>query len=62
MRPRTSQACADIGLTLSHTGSRAAAVLAEWTAAGAWSADDARRVGAMIAADNARRVYGLPDG
>ncbi|MFD9206167.1 amidohydrolase family protein [Streptomyces sioyaensis] len=93
---------ADIGLTLSHTGSRAAAVLAEflelapfgkllfstdayglpelyvvgsalfrtalaavlgdWTASGAWSADDARRVGAMIAADNARRVYGLPDG
>ncbi|MFF7233858.1 amidohydrolase family protein [Streptomyces sioyaensis] len=92
---------ADIGLTLSHTGSRATAVLAEflelapfgkllfstdayglpelyvvgsalfrtalaavlgdWTASGAWSADDARRVGAMIAADNARRVYGLSD-
>ncbi|MEU9488068.1 amidohydrolase family protein [Streptomyces decoyicus] len=93
---------ADIGLTLTHTGPRAAAVLAEflelapfgkllfstdayglpelyvvgsalfrtalatvlgdWTASGAWSAEDARRVGAMIAADNARRVYGLPDG
>ncbi|MCL7492172.1 amidohydrolase family protein [Streptomyces sp. MCA2] len=92
---------ADIGLTLTHTGPRAAAVLAEflelapfgkllfstdayglpelyvvgsalfrtalatvlgdWTASGAWSAEDARRVGAMIAADNARRVYGLPD-
>lgn len=93
---------ADIGLTLTHTGPRAAAVLAEflelapfgkllfstdayglpelyvvgsalfrtalatvlgdWTASGAWSEADARRVGAMIAADNARRVYGLPDG
>ncbi|MEU9112853.1 amidohydrolase family protein [Streptomyces sp. NPDC048483] len=90
---------ADIGLTLTHIGPRATAVLAEflelapfgkllfstdayglpelylvgsalfrtalasvlgdWTASGAWSADDARRVGAMIAADNARRVYGL---
>ncbi|MEU4846575.1 amidohydrolase family protein [Streptomyces gilvosporeus] len=36
-----------------------AAVLGDWTATGAWSAADARRVGAMIAADNARRVYGL---
>ncbi|MFJ9848319.1 amidohydrolase family protein [Streptomyces sp. NPDC101150] len=93
---------ADIGLTLTHIGPRATAVLAEflelapfgkllfstdayglpelylvgsvlfrtalasvlgdWTASGAWSADDARRVGAMIAADNARRVYGLPAG
>ncbi|MDT0454131.1 amidohydrolase family protein [Streptomyces sp. DSM 41527] len=93
---------ADIGLTLTHTGPRAAAVLAEfleltpfgkllfstdayglpelyvvgsalfrtalatvlgdWTASGAWSEEDARRVGAMIAADNARRVYGLPGG
>jgi predicted TIM-barrel fold metal-dependent hydrolase len=93
---------ADIGLALTHTGPRAAAVLAEflelapfgkllfstdayalpelyavgaahfrtalatvlrdWTASGAWSAEDARRVGAMIAADNARRVYGLGDG
>ncbi|MEU6331733.1 amidohydrolase family protein [Streptomyces sp. NPDC047049] len=93
---------ADIGLTLTHTGPRAAAVLAEfleltpfgkllfstdayglpelyvvggalfrtalatvlgdWTASGAWSEEDARRVGAMIAADNARRVYGLPEG
>ncbi|MFJ9407755.1 amidohydrolase family protein [Streptomyces sp. NPDC101393] len=92
---------ADIGLTLTHTGPRAAAVLAEflelapfgkllfstdayalpelyavgsalfrtalatvlgdWTASGAWSPQDARRVGAMIAADNARRVYGLRD-
>ncbi|MEU9123352.1 amidohydrolase family protein [Streptomyces sp. NPDC048506] len=91
---------ADIGLTLTHTGPRATAVLAEflelapfgkllfstdayglpelyvvgsalfrtalagvlgeWTASGAWSEDDARRVGAMIAAENARRVYGLP--
>ncbi|MFI7098994.1 amidohydrolase family protein [Streptomyces sp. NPDC050161] len=93
---------ADIGLTLTHTGPRAAAVLAEflelapfgkllfstdayglpelytvgsalfrtalhtvigdWTASGAWSQDDARRVGAMIAADNSRRVYGLTGG
>ncbi|MFI0710159.1 amidohydrolase family protein [Streptomyces inhibens] len=92
---------ADIGLTLTHTGPRAAAVLAEflelapfgkllfstdayglpelyvvgsalfrtglaavlgaWTASGAWSETDARRVGAMIAADNARRVYGLAE-
>ncbi|MFE0192128.1 amidohydrolase family protein [Streptomyces sp. NPDC058989] len=91
---------ADIGLTLTHTGPRATAVLAEflelapfgkllfstdayglpelyvvgsalfrtalsgvlgeWTDAGAWSQTDAARVGAMIAADNARRVYGLP--
>ncbi len=91
---------ADIGLTLTHTGPRATAVLAEflelapfgkllfstdahglpelyvvgsalfrtalsgvlgdWTADGAWSREDARRVGAMIAAGNARRVYGLP--
>ncbi|MGG7570417.1 amidohydrolase family protein [Streptomyces sirii] len=91
---------ADIGLTLTHTGPRATAVLAEflelapfgkllfstdayglpelyvvgsalfrtalsgllgeWTAGGAWSQEDARRVGAMIAAGNARRVYGLP--
>ncbi|MGW1379116.1 amidohydrolase family protein [Streptomyces sp. NPDC002446] len=92
---------ADIGLTLTHTGARATAVLAEflelapfgkllfstdayglpelyavgsalfrtalagvlgeWTAAGAWSDADARRVAAMIAADNARRVYGLAE-
>ncbi|MFG2138088.1 amidohydrolase family protein [Streptomyces sp. NPDC048650] len=92
---------ADVGLTLTHVGPRASAVLAEflelapfgkllfstdayglpelylvgsvlfrtalasvlgeWTASGAWSADDARRVGAMIAADNARRVYGLEE-
>ncbi|UQA91751.1 amidohydrolase family protein [Streptomyces halobius] len=91
---------ADFGLALTHTGPRAAAVLAEfleltpfgkllfstdayglpelytvgsalfrtaltavlgeWTADGDWSAEDAQRVGAMIAADNARRVYGLP--
>ncbi|GAB7029830.1 amidohydrolase family protein [Streptomyces sp. NPDC021749] len=90
---------ADVGLTLTHTGPRATAVLAEflelapfgkllfstdayglpelyvvgsalfrtalaevlggWTASGAWSSDDARRVGAMLAAENARRVYGL---
>ncbi|WP_407548785.1 amidohydrolase family protein [Streptomyces sp. Pv4-95] len=93
---------ADFGLTLTHTGTRATAVLAEflelapfgkllfstdayglpelytvgsalfrtalasvlgdWTASGDWSAADARRVGAMLAADNARRVYGLPGG
>ncbi|MFE7296803.1 amidohydrolase family protein [Streptomyces sp. NPDC057579] len=92
---------ADVGLTLTHVGPRAAAVLAEflelapfgkllfstdayglpelyavgsalfrsalgevlggWTASGAWSAADARRVAAMIAAGTARRVYGLPD-
>ncbi|TJZ56984.1 amidohydrolase [Streptomyces piniterrae] len=91
---------ADVGLTLTHTGPRATAVLAEflelapfgkllfstdayglpelytvgsalfrtaltsvlgdWTASGAWSAEDAGRVGAMIAAENARRVYQLP--
>ena len=27
--------------------------------AGAWSADDARRIATMICADNARRAYGL---
>ncbi|MFH8552870.1 amidohydrolase family protein [Streptomyces celluloflavus] len=93
---------ADIGLTLTHTGPRAAALLAEfleltpfgkllfstdayglpelyvvgsalfrtalaavlgdWTATGAWSAADAGRVGALITADNARRVYGLDGG
>ncbi|MER7153162.1 amidohydrolase family protein, partial [Streptomyces lydicus] len=91
---------ADVGLTLTHTGPRATAVLAEflelapfgkllfstdayglpelyavgaalfrtaltgvlgeWAASGAWSEADARRVGAMIAAENARRVYRLP--
>ncbi|MGV4927770.1 MULTISPECIES: amidohydrolase family protein [unclassified Streptomyces] len=90
---------ADVGLTLTHIGPRAPAVLAEflelapfgkllfstdayglpelyvvgsalfrtalgevlgeWTASGAWSEADARRVAAMLAADNARRVYGL---
>ncbi|MYT34239.1 amidohydrolase [Streptomyces sp. SID8354] len=90
---------ADVGLTLTHVGPRAPAVLAEflelapfgkllfstdayglpelyvvgsalfraalgevlggWTASGAWSEADARRVAAMLAADNARRVYGL---
>ncbi|MFJ5673845.1 amidohydrolase family protein [Streptomyces sp. NPDC093097] len=93
---------ADVGLSLTHTGPRAAAVLAEflelapfgkllfstdayglpelyvvgsalfrvalgevlggWVASGAWSAADARRVGAMIAAGSARRVYGLAGG
>ncbi|WP_229851961.1 amidohydrolase family protein [Streptomyces albospinus] len=92
---------ADVGLTLTHVGPRAPAVLAEflelapsgkllfstdahglpelylagtalfrtaldsvlgaWTESGAWSAPDARRVGAMIAAENARRVYGLDE-
>ncbi|MFB7632986.1 amidohydrolase family protein [Streptomyces sp. NPDC056149] len=90
---------ADVGLSLTHTGPRATAVLAEflelapfgkllfstdayglpelyavgsalfrvalgevlggWVASGAWSAADARRVAAMIAAGTARRVYGL---
>ncbi|MFD7921098.1 amidohydrolase family protein [Streptomyces sp. NPDC059740] len=89
---------ADVGLALTHTGPRAAAVLAEflelapfgkllfstdayalpehyllgsrlfrralaqvltqWVDDGAWSAADARRVAAMVAAGNARRVYG----
>ncbi|MFF7408310.1 hypothetical protein [Streptomyces lydicus] len=35
-------------------------VLGERTASGAWSEADARRVGAMITAENARRVYRLP--
>ncbi|MEV5242488.1 amidohydrolase family protein [Streptomyces cinnamoneus] len=91
---------ADMGLSLTHTGARAQAVLAEmleltpfgkllfstdayglpelyvvgtalfrqaleglltgWVAQGAWSAADAERVAALVAADNARRVYG-PD-
>jgi hypothetical protein len=34
-------------------------VLGGWVADGAWSAADAGRVAAMLAADNARRVYGL---
>ncbi|MEU1374556.1 amidohydrolase family protein [Streptomyces triculaminicus] len=91
---------ADVGLSLSHTGARAEAVLAEtaeltpfgkllfstdayglpelyvvgaelfrrsltrllagWVEEGAWRARDAERVAAMIAAGNARRVYGTP--
>lgn len=35
-------------------------VLGGWVADGAWAAADARRVAAMVAADNARRVYRLP--
>ncbi|MFI9201269.1 amidohydrolase family protein [Streptomyces sp. NPDC053048] len=90
---------ADVGLSLSHTGARAEAVLAEmleltpfgkllfstdayglpelyvvgaelfrralarllagWVGEGAWAAGDAERVAAMVAADNARRVYRL---
>ncbi|KOG91604.1 amidohydrolase, partial [Streptomyces varsoviensis] len=90
---------ADVGLSLTHTGTRAEAVLAEflelapfgkllfstdayglpelyvvgaelfrtalrallgrWVEDGAWSAPDAERVAALIAARNARRVYGL---
>ncbi|WP_419999769.1 amidohydrolase family protein [Streptomyces boninensis] len=90
---------ADVGLALSHTGTRAEAVLAEtlelapfgkllfstdayalpelyvtgaqlfrealtrlltrWTADGSWSEPDAHRVATLLAADNARRVYGL---
>lgn len=34
-------------------------VLGAWVADGAWSADDARRVAAMLAAGNARRLYRL---
>jgi predicted TIM-barrel fold metal-dependent hydrolase len=34
-------------------------VLGRWVADGAWSSDDAGRVAAMLAVDNARRVYGL---
>ncbi|MET9295629.1 amidohydrolase family protein [Streptomyces sp. NPDC003077] len=34
-------------------------VLSGWVRSGAWSAADAGRVGALIAAGNARRVYGL---
>ncbi|MGW1891818.1 amidohydrolase family protein [Streptomyces sp. NPDC002004] len=92
---------ADMGLTLTHTGSRARAVLAEmlelvpfgkllfstdgyglpelyvvgarlfrtaleellgeWVRDGSWSLRDARRVADMIAAGNARRVYGLSE-
>ncbi|MFI0966792.1 amidohydrolase family protein [Streptomyces sp. NPDC021080] len=36
-----------------------ARVLGEWVAEGAWSPADAQRVAALIAAGNARRVYGL---
>ncbi|MEU8764171.1 amidohydrolase [Streptomyces sp. NPDC048659] len=36
-----------------------ARVLGDWVGDGAWSRADARRVAAMLAADNARRVYGL---
>ncbi|MFG2883138.1 amidohydrolase family protein [Streptomyces sp. NPDC048297] len=34
-------------------------VLGTWVADGAWSLGDAQRVARMVAADNARRVYGL---
>ncbi|MHC0432696.1 amidohydrolase family protein [Streptomyces sp. O3] len=37
-------------------------VLGGWVAEGAWSRGDADRVAALIAAGNARRVYGLSDG
>ncbi|MGP3968509.1 amidohydrolase family protein, partial [Streptomyces sp. 6N223] len=90
---------ADVGLTLTHTGARAQAVLGEmleltpfgkllfstdayglpelylvgaeafrqalggllgqWTREGAWSRADAERVAALVAADNARRLYTL---
>lgn len=36
-----------------------ARVLGTWVADGAWSLEDAQRVARMVAADNARRVYGL---
>ena len=34
-------------------------VLGGWVAEGAWSLADAQRVAALVAAGNARRVYGL---
>lgn len=34
-------------------------LLGDWVADGAWSPEDAQRVGGMIAAGNALRVYGL---
>ncbi|OLZ65902.1 amidohydrolase [Streptomyces sp. IMTB 2501] len=34
-------------------------VLGTWVADGAWSLEDGQRVARMVAADNARRVYGL---
>ncbi|MEE1754907.1 amidohydrolase family protein [Streptomyces sp. SP18CS02] len=34
-------------------------VLSDWVRDGAWSRDDAQRVAGMIAAGNARRVYGI---
>ncbi|MFP3990523.1 amidohydrolase family protein [Streptomyces sp. E11-3] len=37
-------------------------VLGGWVSEGAWSRRDADRVAGLIAADNARRVYGLSDG
>ncbi|WP_327237155.1 amidohydrolase [Streptomyces sp. NBC_01317] len=37
-------------------------VLGGWVADGAWSLTDAQRVAGMIAAGNARRLYGLSDG
>ncbi|QEU95135.1 amidohydrolase family protein [Streptomyces kanamyceticus] len=37
-------------------------VLGTWVAEGAWSLGDAQRVAGLIAAGNARRVYGLSDG
>ncbi len=37
-------------------------VLGGWVGDGAWSRTDAERVAGMIAAGNARRVYGLTDG
>ncbi|MEF3114894.1 amidohydrolase family protein [Streptomyces chrestomyceticus] len=39
-----------------------AEVLTGWVRAGAWSAADADRVAALVAAGNARRVYGLSEG
>ncbi|THC48949.1 amidohydrolase family protein [Streptomyces sp. A1499] len=36
-------------------------VLGAWVAEGAWSLADARRVAGLLAAGNARRVYGLPE-
>ena len=43
-------------------GSLAGGVRGGWVGDGAWARADADRVAAMIAAGNARRIYGLSDG
>jgi hypothetical protein len=37
-----------------------ARIVGGWVAAGDWTPADAERVVGLVAADNARRVYGLP--